>query len=137
MKKVFAGLYLGLGLIACNRDAGECPPEPDKAAGAGAGTSTPAGAQGSGDVPPGSRNAAAPSDPSRPQTAECTVTWKSCSDFCKQKGTSASCTTLYQGAHATLTEAKDRCELAHGVKGSSEVQSCGPCQWVTSEQSSP
>jgi hypothetical protein len=62
------------------------------------------------------------------QTVECTVTWKSGSTVCKGQGTASSCTTLYQGQHATLAEAKEQCERNHGVGTDSGAQSCGSCQ---------
>lgn len=71
----------------------------------------------------------APAQPGT-RTAECVVTWKAGSDVCARKGSGA-CTTLYQGDHVTLEEAKEQCEKAHGV-GKTEVLSCGPCQWDTS-----
>lgn len=70
-------------------------------------------------------------DPAPPhpgtRTAECSVTWKAGSDICAKKGPGP-CTTLYQGDHVTLDEAKRQCEHTHGA-GKTEVISCGPCQW--------
>jgi hypothetical protein len=93
---------------------------------------TPIGAGGLGDVPPKPQNATDPLEPCSSQTVECTVTWKPGSTVCKQQGTASSCTTLYQGAHATLAEAKERCEKINRVGTDSGAQSCGPCQGATS-----
>lgn len=68
-------------------------------------------------------------EPCGAQTMQCTVTWKADSDVCKSQNTASNCTTKYQGEHATLEEAKDRCEHIHGVTLDSGVLSCGPC-WV-------
>jgi hypothetical protein len=129
MNKSFAILFLGL--TACNYDAGECYVRGEEGDGVGGGVITPGGAGGFGAVPPEPQGAPSPADPCS-ATAECTVTWKAGSDHCKEKGTAGTCTTLYQGAHTSLARAKERCEVAHGVGIGSEVQSCGPCQWVTS-----
>jgi hypothetical protein len=63
-------------------------------------------------------------EPCSTQTMRCEVTWKADSDQCK-----SNCTTRYQGDHASLDEAKERCEHIHGVTLGSGVLSCGPC-WV-------
>lgn len=78
--------------------------------------------------------------PSRPpqlgrRTAECLVTWRADSDICSRKGP-GDCTTLHQGDHVTLEEARAQCEETHGV-GKSEVVSCGPCQWDPSPTQAP
>jgi hypothetical protein len=129
--KSFAVLVCGF-VAACNYDTGECYLRDEGGAGVGGSIITPTGAGGFGDVPPEPQDATDPADPCSSQTAECTVTWKSGSAVCKQQGTASSCTTLYQGAHATLDEAKKQCEKIYGVEIDSEAQSCGPCHWATS-----
>ncbi len=78
-----------------------------------------------------------PAEPCSAQTAECTVTWGAGTDVCKRQGTEGSCTTLYQGEHTTLDEAKARCEFAFGAGKGSGVTSCGPCHWVQSANGDP
>ncbi len=133
MNKALAVLFLGL--TACNYDAGECYLRAEGGQGAGGAIITPAGAGGFGDVPPEPQGATDPADPCSVQTAQCTVTWKADSDVCKNQGTT--CTTLFQCEHATLAEAKEKCEFSYGVRGDSGAQSCGPCQWVQSEKGDP
>jgi len=123
---------LFLALAACNYDAGECYVRGEEAGGIGGGVISPGGVGGFGDVPPEPQDATNPGDPCGSQTVECTVTWNAGSDVCKNQGTASNCTTLYQGQHASLDEAKERCELVNGVGKASEVQSCGSCRWATS-----
>jgi hypothetical protein len=61
------------------------------------------------------------------QTVECTVKWKAGSSVCKQQGKTDSCTTLYQGQHVTVTEAKEWCEKGNGVALGSGAESCDQC----------
>lgn len=89
---------------------------------------TPTGAGSFRDVPPKSQDASDALEPCSSQTVECTVTWKSGSTVCKEQGTASSCTTLYQGQHATLAEAQEQCERIHGVRADSGAQSCASCQ---------
>lgn len=122
---------LVLAFAACNYDAGECYVRGEEGEGAGGGvivSSTGVGAYGS--VPLEPQNAPDAWDPCSSQTAECTVTWKAGSDICKSWGEAGTCTSRYQGQHATLEEALARCEMIYGVGEGSEAQSCGPCKWV-------
>jgi hypothetical protein len=98
---------------------------------------TPTGAGGFGDVPPKPQDTWAPSEPCSSQTVECTVTWKSGSTACKERQTASSCTTLYQGQHATVAEAKEQCEKIYGVGTDSGAQSCSPCQAAKSGNGDP
>lgn len=129
MKKVLT--VVSLGLAACNYDAGECWVRGEGLEGAGGGIIAPPGAGGFGDVPPQPQSATDAANPCSSQTAECVVTWAADSDVCKGRGTTSSCTTLYQCPHATLTDAKAHCEMAYGVGKGSGAVSCGPCQWAT------
>lgn len=135
MKKTV--VFLVLGLPACNFDAGECYVPGQEGEGAGGGVIISSGAGGFGDVPPEPQNAPDDFDPCSTRTAECKVNWKAGSDVCKSHGTTGACTTLYQGEHATLDEAKDRCEKAYGVGNDSGAQSCGPCQWERGAKGDP
>jgi hypothetical protein len=125
-------------LNACLRDVGECYVPNDDGQGGQGGTIVPGGAGGYGDVPRRPLDASGPvGDPCSTQTAECTVTWKPGSDVCKQQGTASACITVYQGSHATLTEAKEQCEKSSGVGTDKGAQSCGPCQWVQGSKGDP
>lgn len=130
MNKRFAVLLLGLP--ACNYDAGECYVLREEGEGVVGGVIISSGAGGFGDVPPEPQNAADQFDPCSTQTVECTVTWKADSDVCKDKSPAGNCTTLYQGQHASLEEAKERCEKDSGVGNGSGALSCGPCHWASS-----
>jgi len=134
MKRAFAVLLVGLfaGLIACNYDVGECWLPGDETSGAGGGVIYPTGGGGFGNVPwrPQSTDGDYASyDLCASQTVTCTVTWKADSSTCG--GSATTCTTLYQGNHASLDEAKDYCEMAYGVGKGSGALSCGPCEWGT------
>jgi hypothetical protein len=65
------------------------------------------------------------------------VTWKAGSAVCKSQGAAGSCTTLYQHGHASLEEAKKRCEFAYGVGTASEALSCDACKWSTGASVDP
>jgi len=72
------------------------------------------------------------------QRYECTVKWKAGSEECKSRGTTASCTSKYQGDHASAAEAKERCEFAMGVHlGISGAESCDACSVVNGTQEDP
>lgn len=127
-------VLLFLGLTGCNFDLGECYVRGDGKEGAGGSIITPTGGVGGfGYVPLQPQNHTGyDEDPCSggSQVAECTVTWKADSVQCKNRGEAGTCTTLYQGHHGSLDEAKERCEYANGVHLDSGVQSCGPCRWV-------
>lgn len=127
-------VLLVLGLTGCNFDMGECYVRGDGKEGAGGSIITPTGGVGGfGYVPLQPQNHTGyDEDPCSggSELAECTVTWKADSVQCKNRGEAGTCTTLYQGHHASLDEAKERCEYANGVHLGSGVQSCGPCRWV-------
>ena len=125
------GILVSVLVAACNYDTGECFLREEEGGGVGGGVIISSGAGGFGDVPPKPQGAPAPVDPCL-QTAECVVTWKADSDVCKGQGKQGNCTTLYQGKHASLSEAKEQCEKIYGVGNDSATQSCGPCQWETS-----
>lgn len=128
MKKGFGVLVLVFA--ACNYDAGECYLRGQEGGGVGGGVLPPVGVGGFGDVPPEPQDATDPANPCAKRTAECTLTWKADSDVCKSKGTSGTCTTLYQCDHSTLAEAQAACDRTYGP--GSGVESCGSCRWVTS-----
>lgn len=130
------GLLVCCLMVACNYDTGECFLRDEGGAGVGGSVIISSGAGGFGDVPPEPQGVPAPVDPCL-QTAECTVNWRAGSEVCKGKGTAATCTTLYQGHHATLSEAKEQCEKINGVKTDSGAQSCDPCRWTTSTKDDP
>ena len=68
----------------------------------------------------------------------CTVNWKAGSDECKSRGVTTSCTSNYQGDHASAAEAKERCESTMGVHlGISGVESCGPCSSLKGTEEDP
>jgi hypothetical protein len=120
---------LVFGLTACNYDVGECWVRGQGADGAGGVIITQqTGVGGFGQVPLEPQDASDFADPCSSQTVQCTVTWKAGSAVCKESGAAASCTSVYQGEHATLDEAKERCEEIYGVGKDSGAQSCGPCQ---------
>lgn len=75
-------------------------------------------------------------EPLANQTTQCTVNWKADSVVCKDRKDAASgkCTEKYQGSHASLAEAKERCEHISGVHLNSGVESCDPCWVVKSTQ---
>jgi hypothetical protein len=121
----------GFLLNACLRDVGECYVPNDDGQGGAGGSIVPGGAGGYGDVPRRPLDASGfGGDPCSTQTIECVVTWKPGSDVCKQQGTASSCTSLYQGSHASLTEAKEQCEKTNAVGTEKGAQSCGPCTAV-------
>jgi hypothetical protein len=132
-------VLLVLGLTGCNFDMGECYVRGHGTEGAGGGIITPTGGVGGfGYVPLEPQNHTGyDEDPCSggSQLAECTVTWKAGSTQCKNWGEAGACTSLYQGQHASLDEAKERCEYANGVHLGSGAQSCGPCRWVTNSSS--
>lgn len=128
--KRLAVLVCGL-VSACNYDTGECYPRHEGGEGVG-GNVVPTGGGGFGDVPPEPQDVSDPADPCSSQTARCTVTWKAGSGVCKEQGTTSTCTTSYQCAHATLDDAKKDCERVNGVGNESGALSCGPCEWETS-----
>src|SRR5689334_25074973 len=108
-----------VGLTACNYDVGECwlrSEGPD-----GSGDSSGSGifnpSTGAGDyfnVPLEPQSATGSGeDLCSSQTAECTVTWKAGSDVCNSQGAAGSCTSLYQGKHASLDEAEKECNKIH------------------------
>lgn len=131
-------VLLVLGLTGCNFDMGECYVRGDGTEGAGGSIITPTGGVGGfGYVPLQPQNHTGyDEDPCSggSQVAECTVTWKAGSIQCKNWGEAGACTSLYQGHHSTLDEAKERCEYANGVHLGSGAQSCGPCRWVNGAQ---
>jgi hypothetical protein len=107
-------VLLVLGLTGCNFDMGECYVRGHGTEGAGGGIITPTGGVGGfGYVPLQPQNHTGyDEDPCSggSQLAECTVTWKAGSIQCKNWGETGACTSLYQGDHASLDEAKERCE---------------------------
>ncbi len=131
--RTFALLAVGF-VAACNYDTGECYLRGEEGGGAGGGAIIPTGYGGFGDVPPKPQGDPAPVDPCL-QKAECTVTWKADSAVCKDRGTTGTCTSYYQGNHLTLSEAQSECARISGVGNGSGAESCGSCQWVTSEMS--
>ncbi|WP_437993704.1 hypothetical protein [Sorangium sp. So ce145] len=134
-------VLLVLGLTGCNFDMGECYVRGHGTEGAGGGIITPTGGVGGfGYVPLQPQNHTGyDEDPCSggSQLAECTVTWKAGSTQCKNWGETGPCTSLYQGQHASLDEAKERCEYANGVHLGSGAQSCGPCRWVNGANDDP
>lgn len=136
MKKEY-GLVCILGLLACNYDVGECYVRGEQEPGVGGGLPAPTGSGGFGSVPLEPQSGVGDWDPCSNQLAECTVTWKAGSTVCQQQGVGGTCTTLYQGAHSSLEEAKSECERIGGADIGSDVQSCGPCQWVMNSSESP
>ena len=131
---VWSAILSLFGFTACSYEAGECWVRGEGEDGAGGGVIIGAGAGGFGDVPLEPQGAPAPADPCS-GTVECKVNWNAGADVCKNKGTAGSCSTLYQGTHRSLDEAKKECELAYGVGKNTGVQSCGPCYWETSASS--
>ncbi len=124
MKKL---ALLACGFVAaCNFDTGECYLRSEDGAGAGGGAIVPTGYGGFGDVAPEPQGAPSPVDPCL-QKAECTITWKADSAVCKERGTSGTCTSYYQGNHSTLSEAQSECARISGPG----AESCGSCHWVT------
>lgn len=80
---------------------------------------------------------AAPQENAEPLTTQryqCVVTWAAGTDQCKSQGTNSTCTTKYQGDHASDTEAKQMCESFHGVHLNSGVLSCDQCSVVNKAQ---
>lgn len=74
-------------------------------------------------------------EPAANQRYQCTVNWRAGSDECKSQGANSTCTTNYQGDHASAAEAKERCESFMGVHiGTSGVESCDPCSVVNKTQ---
>ncbi|WP_437965334.1 hypothetical protein WMF04_37720 [Sorangium sp. So ce260] len=134
MNRAFAVLLLGL--LACNYDVGECWVPGDEPSGAGGGIINPTGAGGFGNVPREPQSIDGSWDLCSSQTVECTVTWKADSSACREQGAASSCTTVYQGQHASLEEAEEQCEKINGVGAGSGAQSCGSCGWGTSSASS-
>jgi hypothetical protein len=120
---------------------GECYVRGDGKEGAGGSIITPTGGVGGfGYVPLQPQNHTGyDEDPCSggSELAEYTVTWKAGSAQCKNRGEAGTCTTLYQGHHTSLDEAKERCEYANGVHLGSGVQSCGPCRWVNGANGDP
>ncbi len=79
-----------------------------------------------------------PVEPLATQRMQCTVNWKAGTDECKSQNTTGTCTTNYQGDHASVAEAKERCESFMGVHlGASGVASCDPCWVVQKMQDDP
>jgi hypothetical protein len=142
MKKYVAVLFLGcmaiffIGVGACNYDVGECYVRGEEGDGVG-GSILPTGVGGYGDAPPREPQNAGDSWNPCSALAECTVTWKPGSDVCNEKGTTSSCTTLYQGHHTSLDEAKEQCEKVHGLAAGAGAQSCDSCKWATSANNDP
>jgi hypothetical protein len=136
MSKLF--VVLCFGLAACNYDVGECYVRGHGNEGAGGSIITPTGGVGGfGHVPLEPQNHTGFDGDPCSQTVECTVAWTAGSAACNNQGAAGSCTTLYQGEHASLDEAKDRCEKASGVGNGSGAQSCGSCRWATSTNGDP
>jgi hypothetical protein len=136
MKKYIAVLILGcvailfIGVGACNYDVGECYVRGEEGDGVG-GSILPTGVGGYGDAPPREPQNAGDSWNPCSALAECTITWKAGSDVCNEKGTTSSCTTLYQGHHTSLDEAKEQCEKVYGLAAGAGAQSCDSCKWAT------
>ncbi|XXX81511.1 hypothetical protein WMF30_22400 [Sorangium sp. So ce134] len=98
MNRAFVALLLGL--VACNYDVGECWVPGDETSGAGGGIINPTGAGGFGAVPRQPQIVGDSWDLCSSQTVECMVMWRAGSSACR--GSEASCTTNYQGQHASL-----------------------------------
>lgn len=131
-------VVLCFGLAACNYDVGECYVRGSGNEGAGGSIITPTGGVGGfgWHVPLEPQDHTGfDADPCS-QTVQCTVTWKAGSAVCSDQGSAGSCTTRYQGEHASLDEAEDRCEEASGVRNGSGAQSCDSCRWTTGSSSS-
>src|SRR3712207_4829887 len=131
MNRAFAVLFVGF--TACNTDVGECWLRSDGPDGDGDGTGDSSGSgivspsTGAGDyfrVPLEPQSATdSGGDLCSSQTAECTVTWKAGSDVCNSQGAAGSCTSMYQGKHASLDEAEKECGKIHGVGNGSGAES--------------
>jgi hypothetical protein len=136
MSKLF--WVLCFGLAACNYDVGECYVRGEGNDGAGGSIITPAGGVGGfGYVPLEPQSRSGYDDHPCSQIAECSVTWRAGSATCNGQGAAGTCTTLYQGEHASLSEAKERCEDTYVVAGRIGAQSCGSCRWATSANGDP
>lgn len=56
-------------------------------------------------------------EPQTNETMQCVVNWKADSEVCRNQKDAAGgkCTEKYQGDHASVDEAKERCEHIYGV----------------------
>lgn len=140
MSRAFSVFFVGL--VACNYDVGECWLRSEDSTGAGTSTdgdvlipSTGAGDYYSVPLEPQSHTGL--DEHPCVQLAECTVTWKAGSVACDKPGASGTCTTLYQGKHESLDEAKTRCERTYVTRDGIGAESCGLCRWATSASDDP